>query len=102
MLAPQVLKKWYEKRQQEVIPLDSPISARPKGTAPGSAGQSGDIQGLPDRQADSESVEELAEEGQPLRAEAIAAIEDTPYPDAEVRTKEVPEDDVPTEYDQQD
>ena len=54
---------------------------------------------MPDRaQADSESVEELAEEGQPLEAEAIAGIEDTPGPDvAEVRTKEVPEDDVPTE-----
>ena len=59
---------------------------------------------MPDRaQADSESVEELAEEGKPLEAEAIAGIEDTPGPDvAEVRTKEVPEDDVPTEYDQQD
>jgi hypothetical protein len=50
--------------------LDTPISARPKGTAPGSAGQSGDTQGLQDRaQADSESVEELAEEGQSLKAE---------------------------------
>jgi hypothetical protein len=93
-----------KKRQQEAIPLDTPISARPTGTAPGSAGQSGDTQGLPDRpQADSESVEELAEEGQSFEAEAIAGIEDAPDPDvAEVRTKEVPEDDVPTEYDQQD
>lgn len=45
----------------------------------------------------------MAEEGQSLEAEAIAGIEDRPDPDvAEVRTKEVPEDDVPTEYDQQD
>ena len=59
---------------------------------------------MPDTaQADSESVEELAAEGQSLEADAIAGIEDAPDPDvAEVRTKEVPEDDVPTEYDQQD
>jgi hypothetical protein len=54
-------------------------------------------------QADSESVEELAEEGQSFEAAAIAAVEDAPEPDvAEVRTKEVPEDDVPPEYDRQD
>jgi hypothetical protein len=93
-----------KKRQRDASPLDTSVSARPKGEGPGSAGQSGDIQGLPDRaQADSESVEELAEEGQSLEAEAIAGIEDAPDPDvAEVRTEEVPEDDVPTEYDQQD
>jgi hypothetical protein len=79
------------------------MSARPKETGPGSAGQSGDTQGLPDTaQADSESVEELAAEGQSLEADAISGIEDAHDPDvAEVRTKEVP-DDVPTEYDQQD
>jgi hypothetical protein len=93
-----------KKRPQEAIPLNTSISARPKGTGPGSAGQSGDTQGLPDRaQADSESVQELTEEGQPLEADAIAGVEDAPDPDvAEVRTKEVPEDDVPTEYDHQD
>jgi hypothetical protein len=66
----------------------------------GLAGQSGDTQGFPDRaESDCESVEELATRA----AAAIAGIEDTPNPDvAEVRTKEVPEDDVPTEYDQQD
>jgi hypothetical protein len=92
-----------KKRLQEAVPLDTPILARPKGTGPDSAGQSGDIQELPDQaQADSESIEELAEEGQSLEADAIAGIEDAPDPDvAEVRTKEVPEDDVPTEYDQQ-
>ena len=47
--------------------------------------------------------EELAKEGQSLEADAIAGIEDMPDPDvAEVRTKEVREDDAPTEYDQQD
>jgi len=93
-----------KERQQEANPLDTLISARPKGTGPGSAGQSRDTQRLPDTaQGDSESVEELAAEGQSLEADAIAGIEDAPDPDlAEVRTKEVPEDDVPTEYDQQD
>lgn len=65
-----------------------------------SAGQSGDTQGLSDiEEADSESVEELAEEGQAEEAEVIDAIENAPDPDvSEVRTREVPEDDVPEEY----
>jgi hypothetical protein len=65
-----------------------------------SAGQSGDTQGLSDvEEADSESVEELAEEGQAEEAEVIDAVENAPDPDvSEVRTREVPEDDVPEEY----
>ena len=65
-----------------------------------SAGQSGDIQGLSDvAEAGSESVEELVEEGQSFEAEAISGVEDAPDPDvAEVQTKQVPEDDVPSEY----
>ena len=64
------------------------------------AGQSGDTQGLPERpEADSESVEELLEEGQSFEAEAISGVENAPDPDvAEVHTKQVPEDDVPSEY----
>jgi hypothetical protein len=71
-----------------------------KGTGPGSAGQSGDNQGLPDSaEADSESVEELVEEGQSFEAEVISGVEDAPDPDvAEVHTHQVPEDDVPSEY----
>jgi len=67
---------------------------------PGSAGQSGDTQGLSDvAEAGSESVEELIEEGQSFEAEAISGVEDAPDPDvAEVHTKQVPEDDVPPEY----
>ena len=66
----------------------------------GSAGQSGDTQGLSDlAQAASESVEELIEEGQSFEAEAISGVEDAPEPDvAEVHTKQVREDDVPSEY----
>lgn len=64
------------------------------------AGQSGDIQGLSDvEDVDSESVRELAEEGQDYEAEIVDAIENAPDPDvSEVKTREVPEDDVPEEY----
>lgn len=64
------------------------------------AGQSGDIQQLPDTaSADSESVEELVEEGNAFEADAIKGVEDAEDPDvSEVKTREVPEDDVPGEY----
>jgi hypothetical protein len=67
---------------------------------PDSGGQSGDVQDLPNvAEADSESVEELAEEGQAFEAAAISGVEDAPDPDvAEVTTREVAEDDVPEEY----
>ena len=65
-----------------------------------SAGQSGDIQQISNNSvADSESVEELAEEGNAFEAEAIEGVEDAEDPDvSEVITREVPEDDVPAEY----
>jgi hypothetical protein len=67
---------------------------------PDSAGQSGDIEGLSDlADADSESVEELVEEGNAFEAEVIDGVENAPDADvSEVRTHEVPEDDVPEEY----
>jgi hypothetical protein len=63
-------------------------------------GQSGDIQGLSGiEDVDSESVRELAEEGQDFEAGIISGVENAPDPDvSEVRTHEVPEDDVPEEY----
>jgi hypothetical protein len=69
-----------------------------------SAGQSGDIQGLSTaEEADSESVEELIEEGQSFEAGVIGGIEDAPPADiAEVTTRQFPEDDVPLEYLQED
>ena len=69
-------------------------------TGPGSAGQSGDIQQLSDTSdADSQSVEELVEEGNAFEAEAIEGVENAKPPDvSEVRTRQVPEDDVPPEY----
>ena len=67
-------------------------------------GQSGDIQGLSGiEDVDSESVRELAEEGQDFEAGIISGVENAPDPDvSEVRTHEVPEDDVPEEYRNQD
>jgi hypothetical protein len=71
-----------------------------KGPGTSSAGQSGDIQGLPDQESvDTESVEELAEEGQGFEAAFVNGVENAPDPDeAEVTTSEEPEDDVPSEY----
>jgi hypothetical protein len=64
-----------------------------------SAGQSGDTQGLSNiEETDSESVEELVEEGQNFEAGAVAGIEDADASQGEVRTKQVLEDDVPREY----
>ena len=68
------------------------------------AGQSGDTQGVSARlRADSESVEELLEEGQTFEAEAVAGVENAADPDqGEVVTHEFPEDDVPEEYRERD
>lgn len=67
---------------------------------PDSAGQSGDIQDLSDvADANSQSVEELLEEGNAFEAEVTEGVEDAESPDvSEVTTREVPEDDVPEEY----
>lgn len=67
---------------------------------PDAAGQSGDTQQLPDTPtADSESVEELVDEGNAFEADAILGVENAADPDvSEVTTREVPEDDVPSEY----
>jgi len=72
----------------------------PKGLGARSGGQSGDLQGLSNREgADSESVDELLEEGNAFEAEVVKGIEDVPDADeGEIRTRKVPEDDVPEEY----
>jgi len=65
-----------------------------------SAGQSGDLQGLSNTaSADSESVDELIEEGNAFEAEVVSGIEAADRDEEEeVHTHEVPEDDVPGEY----
>ena len=65
-----------------------------------SAGQSGDLQGLSNiESADSESVDELIEEGNAFEAGVVSGVEEAGGRGVrEVRTREVPEDDVPGEY----
>lgn len=65
-----------------------------------SGGQSGDLQGLSDAEgANSESVDELLEEGNSFEAGAVAGVEEADNEDErEVHTHEVLEDDVPGEY----
>lgn len=62
--------------------------------------QSGDLQGLSDLESvDSESVGELMEEGNAFEAGVVSGVEDSAAREGkEVRTREVPEDDVPGEY----
>ena len=48
--------------------------------------------------ANSESVKELLEEGNALQAEAVRGVENADADEGEVKTHEVPEDDVPQEY----
>ena len=62
-------------------------------------GQSGDLQGLSNIEgADSESVAELIEEGNAFEADAVTGVEHAGGTEKEVRTHEVPQDDVPGEY----
>ena len=50
-------------------------------------------------EADSESVEELVEEGNIVESGAVAGVEEADSEDErEVHTRELPEDDVPEEY----
>jgi hypothetical protein len=71
-----------------------------RGLGPESGGQSGDTEDLGQvAVADSESVEELVEEGQAYEAGIVDAVENAPDADkGPIRTREVPEDDVPEEY----
>ena len=71
-----------------------------RGVGPEAGGQSGDTEGLSRAElADSESVEELLEEGQAFEAGVVRGVENAPGPEkGGVRTRQVPEDDVPQEY----
>ena len=78
--------------------VEAPLEER--GLGPEAGGQSGDTEGLSREElAASESVEELLEEGQAFEAGVVSGVENAPDADeGEVRTREVPEDDVPQEY----
>jgi len=80
--------------------FDTPRRTPPRGIGLEAGGQAGDTMGLSrDEIAGPESVEELIEEGQAYEAAAISGVEDAPDADqGEVKTRQVPEDDVPDEY----
>jgi hypothetical protein len=75
------------------------VAFSPEGSGARS-GQSGDLQGLSNVQgADSQSVDELLEEGNAFEADAVKGVEDAGDADEmEARSHEVPQDDVPKEY----
>ena len=75
-----------------------PLKQKRLGTRAGVG--AGDYQGVSTvAHVDSESAEELLEEGQAFEAGIVSGVEDAPDADrAEVTTHEVPQDDVPDEY----
>jgi uncharacterized protein YbjQ (UPF0145 family) len=89
-----------QKSKRPVIEASLEDTVEQQGLGPDAAGQSGDLQGLSEiADADSESVEQLIEEGQALEADAVAGVEDAPDADvSEVRVRQRPADDVPKEY----
>ena len=90
------LKKRFQGKKQSV---DTEAFA-PEGLGARSGTQSGDLQGLSNVEgADSESVEELLEEGNAFDAEVVMGVEDAGDAEGrEVSTHEMPQDDVPGEY----
>ncbi len=90
------LKRWVREKDQSVDTL----AFAPEGLGARSGQQSGDLQGLSKvPAADSESVDELLEEGNSFEAGVVKGVEDAEHADEkEVRTHEVPQDDVPGEY----
>jgi len=91
-----VLKKQVREKSQSV----DTVAFSPEGQGARSGRQSGDLQGLSSVEgADSESVGELLEEGNAFEADVVTGVEDAGNADEkEVRTHEVPEDDIPGEY----
>jgi len=85
----------------ETVPLSAVRlkSRSARAGAPGGGG--GDYSGLSIvAGADSESPRELLEEGQTFEAGIVEAVQDSPNADeGPIRAREVPEDDVPPEYD---
>ena len=80
------------------------VSLEPKGLGTRAGVGAGDLQGISILEnVDSESAEELLEEGQAFEAGIISGVEAAPDADkSEVTTHEVPQDDVPGEYDDKD
>jgi hypothetical protein len=93
--------KGVDKARRSFDRLSSSLEESPREV---SGMQSGDLQGLSNvESADSESVDELLEEGNAFEAGIVQGIEDSRDREGqEIRTREVPEDDVPDEYLDQD
>jgi hypothetical protein len=94
-------------RQTQVVPGSQSVeTVQLKSRAPAAAAGAGggDFGGISlVESADSESPEELLEEGQTFEAGVVSGVETAGDPDqGEVRTHEVPQDDVPEEYDDKD
>src|SRR6185312_3797845 len=85
------------RRIREKEQVENPVVAA---TSTRSGKQSGDFQGISRREAaDSESVDELLEEGNTFEAGVVGGGEEADDVEtAEVHTHQVPEDDVPGEY----
>ncbi len=85
----------------ETVPLSAVRQKARSARAGASGGGGGDYSGLSVvAGADSESPTELLEEGQTFEAGIVEAVQDAPDADkGPIRTREVPEDDVPPEYD---
>jgi len=91
-------------RRVRDLDLDTLEPLQERGLGLEAGGQSGDTEGLSRAElAASESVEELLEEGQAFEAGIVDGVESAPDADrGPIRTREVPEDDVPEEYIDQD
>jgi hypothetical protein len=82
----------------ETVPLKRRARAAAAGAGGGDFGGVSVVEG-----ADSESAGELLEEGQTFEAGIVSGVENAPDPDqGEVHTHEVPQDDVPEEYEDKD
>ena len=90
----------FKKQVREKSQSVETVAFALEGLGARSGQQSGDLQGLSNvRGADSESVDELLEQGNTFEAEVVKGVEDAGDADErEVRTHEVPQDDVPGEY----
>ena len=88
----------FGSRSVETIPLKRRARAAAAGAGGGDFGGASVVENV-----DSESADELLEEGQTFEAGIVSGVENAPDPDqGEVRTREVPQDDVPEEYDGKD
>ena len=88
----------FESQSVPTVPLERKARTAAAGAGGGDFGGASVIEDV-----DSESADELLEEGQTFEAGIVSGVEDAPDADeGEVRTREVSQDDVPEEYDDKD